>query len=1001
MKRPLLSPSRGLFHYINAKVSSIQFASSYKNNKFVEVYLLHHSLTFPYMKHIYLLIFFQLMSLLWAQAEITDGIPFSTHYSDKDYEVSNNNWDIIQDSRGIMYFANEYGILEFDGNKWEIIQIASNRSNIKSLAIDNKGRLYAGAQGDFGYLDYWQPYGLHFISLTPKIPQECRDFGDVNDIIIKNDQVIFNTWHEIFVYSNDSIQVFKTDNRIKGVFDINDKIIVQDNSAFYELNSGGLIPIAGGEQFSNMDIRFMLPFKDNSVLVGTNSHGLFILKDNVAIEHQVKAGFSFVDNKIINGHLRKNGDYAIGTVGNGICFLNKHGELVYHLSKDRGIQNNEIRALFSDQNDNFWVANKKGIDFVELASPFSLVIPNPDEPLGVYSAAEYNNKLFFATHNGLLETDLKGLIKSPLVNLKFKKRPDLPDLNWNLFNVNGVLVIAHAHGFSQIVGEQQFPLYDEDDGGWVITPLPNNPDYLLGGTYSGLILLKKEGAKFKFIRKIEGFEESCRVIEVDQQNNIWIAHGYKGIFRLRLSDDLSTVVTKSFYDNQKGLPTNVYNSVFKIWGEIVFGTQYGFYKYDMLNDSIVLNKEFTGLLGYGHGRKLQEDSEGNVWFITGEESGIINKHANGSVSVQKDPFLKLNEYYIPGFEHFYFVDSNSTIIGTKDGVVTYNKNKINYSHTKNSVLLREVIGLRDKKEVYNDRFQFLCDTLYNEYYEFPFRDNSLQFSFASPDYESVEDIKYKFFLQGFDRDWSEWTSEQYKDYTNLREGEYLFRVKAKNIHNSVSEEKTFGFEVLPPWYRSPISYALYALVIIFSFSMFLKIRNVKVIREKERYIKEQARLRELEQAHFNEEKLENELAIKNQELSGLAMKVIYKNEKLTELKEKVSTIMGIASDRVAKRLSNLLNFIDIELDDDNWDDFELRFDQAHNNFIKKLKAEFPELTSKDLKICAYLRMNLSSKEIANLLNMTVRGVENARYRVRKRMNLDASVNLTEWLLVRK
>ena len=242
---------------------------------------------------------------------------------------------------------------------------------------------------------------------------------------------------------------------------------------------------------------------------------------------------------------------------------------------------------------------------------------------------------------------------------------------------------------------------------------------------------------------------------------------------------------------------------------------------------------------------------------------------------------------------------------------------------------------------------------------------------------------------------------QYKDYTNLKEGEYLFRVKAKNIHNSVSEEKTFSFVILPPWYRSSIAYTLYALTIMLTFFFFIKVRNIKVLREKERYIKEQTSLRELEQAHFIEDKLQNELISKNNELSGLAMKVIYKNEKLTELKEKVSSIMGVASDRVAKKLSNLLNFIESELDDDNWDDFELRFDQAHNDFIKKLKVDFPDLTSKDLKICAYLKMNLSSKEIANLLNMTVRGVENARYRVRKRMHLDPNVNLTEWLMLRK
>lgn len=171
--------------------------------------------------------------------------------------------------------------------------------------------------------------------------------------------------------------------------------------------------------------------------------------------------------------------------------------------------------------------------------------------------------------------------------------------------------------------------------------------------------------------------------------------------------------------------------------------------------------------------------------------------------------------------------------------------------------------------------------------------------------------------------------------------------------------------------------------------------------EKKRYIEKQERIRKLEQAAFKEEKLQNELESKNKELAAAAMKVIYKNEKVNELKERMVSVKGLASEKVERKLSVLLNFIENELEDDDWEDFELRFDQAHNDFIKNLKEEFPCLTPKDLKLSAYLKMNLSSKEIAQLLNMTVRGVENARYRVRKRMKLDSSVNLTEWLLLRK
>jgi ligand-binding sensor domain-containing protein/DNA-binding CsgD family transcriptional regulator len=950
----------------------------------------------------YLILFFLFIACHFSAIanDITRGVPFIVQYSDKDYEVSNNNWDIVQDQRGIIYIANEYGILEFDGSHWEIIQVPSNRSNIRSLALDCKGRLYAGAQGDFGYVGYSETYGLHFISLLDKVPEEYKDFADVWKVVIQGEKVIFHSWKALFIYENDEVKVIHTGNKIKGVFKVYNKLLVQDEVGLFELTDNELMLLPRQEQFKRMEIRFILPYQDHALLLGTHLHGLFVWKDDTLKPYRIKPHFDFEAAKITDAHVRKDGSYVVGTINQGICLFNPNGEMIMHLSKQCGIQNNEIRHLFSDRNDNLWVANKKGIDFIELASPLSAIVLDPEEPLGVYSVASDQDKLFFATHNGIFQVDSKQMNKISTDPMVFAQVKGSSDVNWNLNKVDNELIVSHAKGFSAIRNGKFFPLYNEN-GAWKVLKLPDHPTYLLGGTYNGLVLFKKVGSKYVYVNKIEGFDESSRVIETDNEGNIWVAHGYKGIYRLSLSDDLSKVKTLSFYNREKGLPSDIYNSVFKIWGEVVFGTQAGFYRYDAANDSMLIHDELNDLVGNGQGRKLQEDVNGNVWFVAGEESGIINKHADGSLSVEKNPFVILNDLYIPGFENFFFLDQKYTLIGTKNGVVLYDPSKNDLHAHKSHVLLRNVLCLQDNQGIYSDRYEYLCDTLVSDSYVFPFNKNSLQFSFSSGFYENAKEVKYKYFLQGFDSDWSDWKSEQYKDYTNLHEGEYLFRVKAMNGYNAVSDEAIFKFVVLPPLHRTKMAYFLYLLVIVLLFLLFLKVKNIKAQREKDRYIKEQVSLRELEHAHYHEEKLQKELKMKDQELSGLAMKVIYKNEKLTELKEKVSGVRGVASDRVSKKLSDVLEFINKELDDDNWDDFEFRFDQAHDDFIKKLKGDYPELTSKDLKICAYLKMNLTSKEIANLLNMTVRGVENARYRVRKRMRLDASVHLTEWLLLRK
>jgi len=450
-----------------------------------------------------------------------------------------------------------------------------------------------------------------------------------------------------------------------------------------------------------------------------------------------------------------------------------------------------------------------------------------------------------------------------------------------------------------------------------------------------------------------------------------------------------------------GLPSAIYNNVFKVWGEIIFGTQKGFYQYDAANDSMIIQDTFTNLLGERHGRKLQEDPNGDVWFVAGTKSGILKQHADGSFSLETTPFNKLDEYYIPGFVNYHFVGNDKVLIGTKDGIVIYDGGKRREKSTEIKVWLRRLESMRDSEYVYHDNLPFLCDTLDMDRVELPFKNNSLRFIFSASYYENIQDVRYQIFMQGLDEDWSDWQDVSYKEYTSLDAGDYVFRIKAKNIYDTKSEELAFHLTILPPWYRTKMAYIVYAFSIILLLYFIIKIRNVKTQVEKKRYIEKQERIRKLEQAAFKEEKLQNELKSKNKELATVAMKVIYKNEKLNELKERMVSVKGLASEKVERKLSVLLNFIESELEDDDWEDFELRFDQAHNDFIKNLKHEFPCLTPKDLKLCAYLKMNLSSKEIAQLLNMAVRGIENARYRVRKRMKLDSSVNLTEWLLIRK
>lgn len=951
------------------------------------------------MARITILITLLLQTIVINSISFRSAVPFIDNYTEKDFKVSCNNQDIIQDKQGLLYFANDYGILEFDGYHWDIIQIPSNRSNVQSLAINDRNQLFVGAHGDIGYLTCNEFNQLAYKSLVNKIESRYQIFGDVLNTFYLNNKVYFHSKDAIFIYENDTIKTITMTGGIMAAFKVNDKIIIQSERMLYQLTPDGNQTILTSLLPEDVQIKLIFPFRENALLVGTAQHGLYTIENGVLKPFSITPSIDFADEKITTGKMSRNGDIVLGTTNNGIYFINQQGVITSHLNRENGLQNNSVKDLFIDKDNNLWCANKTGIDMIEIASPFTrILLENASSP-AVYDAAIYNNNLYLATNEGLLYTSTASLDNIHQKTSKFSRIRSLENTIWSAKEYDGSLLIAHENGFTE-VRNGEITSNIKANGGWKIEPIPNKPDYYLAGTYTGFLLFKRVNHKFEMVSSITGFSETCRVFSFDEDGNIWMAHGYKGIYKLQLSNDLTHFNSIKFYDNKKGLPQDFYNGLIKLKNQILFTTQYGLYKYDSLKDTIIKDGNFTSQTSLPIQYNItQEDSDKNIWIISNENSGIIHWNPDGTHTFEKKPFLKLNSYFIPGFEFIYFVNQSSSLIGTKTGVVYFDGTKNTQISEPLNTLIREIRTVdKDKTILYNDRISSLCNTKSSQSPTFTYAQNNLQFTFTSNSFESIQSIAFQYYLEGFDKEWSEWSTICYKQYTNLPEGTYTFRVKARNTYNTISNETTYHFTISPPWYRSILAYIVYILLTMCAIWLIIQARTKQLRIKQERFMKEQLQERSLERAAFKEEKLKDELMAKYQELSGLAMKVIYKNEKLSELKEKVLALKVSPPESRVRRVDGLVDFIDSELNEDNWEAFSVRFDLAHNNFISRLKTEYPDLTYGDLKTCAYLRMNLSTKEIARLQNLTVRGVETARLRIRKRMNLNASQHLNDIII---
>ncbi|MFD2248060.1 two-component regulator propeller domain-containing protein [Pontibacter ruber] len=966
-------------------------------------------------KYSLFLILFLLFSLSVIAQVKNEGIPYIRNYTLKEYQGSPQNWAVVQDHRGVMYFGNNYGILEFDGNYWRRLGLP-NRSIVRSLAISKSGRVYVGGQDEFGYLQPDSQGVTTFVSLKAAVKDDQNHFADVWNIYTNDEEVFFCTVSGIYHYTQGKVKVYRAPLEPSGFpFYVQGRLFVPvPDKGLYELKNEKLVLIPGSDKIAAYTIASMLPYPGGKVLIFTEENGVFIYDEYSGFNPSDWAIEDFLKKNKVNTATALTEGYAIGTILNGLLLIDTDGTPRQHLNRERGLQNSTIRSIYQDHRGNLWLALNNGIDYVESNSPFTLFDTRMGLPGTAYTSLLDNNTLYLGTSDGLFYKALSEQ-ENPINPITLQSIANSEGQVYNLQKVKGKLLLSHHNGPFEIIDNRAVKLSDHR-GAWMFMQLKKHPDYIICGTYHGLLLYKMVNGKLEFQRKLEGFGESSRVMEEDSEGNIWVAHGYIGLFKLRLSDNLEKVEKVSFYNQKDGFPSDIGINVFKINGKLLFTGLNGVYTYNKSKDRFEvyeeLNKHFDRTKQV---RKLVEDKEGNIWFSAGDEMGFIRKLSNGSYEVVKNVFNKLEGKLVGGFEHLAYYNNQNVLIGIDEGFVHYRPTFLQ-KHSLNekfNTLIRQVQVAAQGTDslVYGgtytnkDGYHFVS---------LPYTLNSLKFTYGAIVYDGIEDVQYQYYLEGFDKGWSPWTNTLQKEYTSLREGTYTFHVRAKNIYNQESEEASYTFKILPPWYRSAWAYTFYVLLGVLGVLLLRRILRIRIRKAEERLQQEQEKALKLKEAQhkeevlkaekeiirLNNEKLESELNHKTKELSSSALHVMQNMEAVYKVKNQLEEVMEQVSDKETRQqLRKILRSVDEEIKiENNWEQFEAHFNQVHQDFLKRLSNDYPDLTHKDLKMCAYLRLNLSSKEIASLLKLSLRGVETSRYRIRKKMNLDPEVSLTESIL---
>jgi len=944
---------------------------------------------------------YQLLAFLLFSSQIL-GQPFIgqreiTNYEKKKYNAGTQNWQIQQDKQGRMYFANNEGVLSFDGNYWELYPLP-NKTIVWSIEMANN-KLFVGGQDEIGYLSPNDGGQLVFHSLKSLLDESDQKFADIWNIVHVGEDIFFRSISRLFKWNKGKMKVYQPSSTWFFLGKFQNKVIAHDETRGIMMYKNGNWEVFIKKQDlpENFYITSISDYTQGSSIITTSKNGLFQLTEEGIKPLTIKG----VNN---NQHFTSvvkidEFNYILGTYNNGVYLFNEKNEVIESFSKQEGLQNNNLRSLYIDKSKNIWMGLNNGISFIPFNNAIKDINPVNFGDGSGYSMAVHKNHMYFASSNGTFELPFEN--KKDLSYLKNDLTNISEGQTWKLGILNNQLYAGKEDGLYQIENRNA-KVVDKKSGYWIFETLSNKQNLVVTGSYEQVRLFNHNEGQLKDIGNIKSFAGSARFLATDADQNIWISHPYRGVYKINLKDS-----STKLYTSDQGLPSTLNNHVYKIKNKVLIATERGIFEYNEVNDRFEMSSYYKKIYGDKSVRYLKEDVLGNIWFVQEKNLGVIDL-SGPKPSIVYIP--ELNGNILSGFENVYSYDKYNTFIGGQKGFyqINFEKYKENISPLK--IFIRNIKIKGDIDSVLfggyhgNINEEQSLSNIGNA--KVAYQLNSFHFEYVSPLFEQQTNLEYSYRLKGFDKTWSDWNKKTEKDYTNLSIGYYVFEVKARNNLNNESPVTSYIFQVLPPWYFNIWSITFYGILLFILIYLLYKLQAKKYSKryqeqQKELELKHQIELEKTDKelVQLKNEKLETEIEFKNSELASSAMNLVQKKEFILKIKETLQHLNKSEKESMdSQDLKKLLRSLSEEEKlNDEWEQFSIHFNNVHGDFLIKLSEKYPILKAHELKLSAYLRMNLTSKEIAQLMSISVRGVEISRYRLRKKLNIPTETNLFQFL----
>ncbi|MWB95026.1 histidine kinase [Flavobacterium sp. GA093] len=896
------------------------------------------------------------------QIQAQELLPFVENYNKSNYQGDNQIWNVVQGNDNAMYFANNHYLLRYDGVTWEKYTLP-NKTIIRSIMVEGD-KIYSGSYKEFGYW-HRKEGKMHYVSITKNLRLfDEKDNEEIWKIFRFNGSIYFQSFNDVFIYKGKHIQKIRFPFLISYCFVVDKNLYVASvEKGVFRMKGSKIANPKGWNVLKNCVVH-AIEKHQNKTYIFTHKNGVFSVEKNGLKPWGNPLNETLKKATINVAKFVKNDKLVIGTGNKGVYVVDLNTDLYKNIDRNNVLMNNSILSIGLDKENDLWLGLDNGIAHVEINSPVSIFYDNTGILGSVYSVAPTHNGYLIASNHGVFEYGAG----------RFSMIPNTQGQAWNITEINNQYVIGHNDG-TFVYNNGTFSKINGISGGWNLSKSSINNNYFQS-TYSG-VLLYDEPSKLTQNRRIQEISKPIKYVAQNKKNELWAADNYRGLYRVLYDDHYQTKKVENVTQQSK-IKNDFGVKIFEFRNEILFLIDNSWYTYNSLTNKLEKNELFNENFKSVSDVVAIDESH----FIVQQNGILYHIYANGNKFVWNIIQEKYYKGKLINDNLKVFRDKDNYLLNLDDGFISLQLKNVK----KQNLDLKTEAFSNQNLVAEDDKIEF---------------NSELKIHVVSGIYGARKpNLFYRF--------------NNTKDFLPITDGLIVLNNLSSGFHSvkiyrhdgaRYDEVSSFEFRVAQPWYFSFWMIVLYLFLIgavFFFYYKWNKLRYIQKLKLQEEELKHQKEILEMELKAENElniqeyEKhiLELELLTKSSEVAGKSLSIA----KQSEMIDNIQQILDSEKD-FNKLKSEIKKAIKInEVNKHEWEIFETNLNQIHNEFIISLSKKFPTLTPKDIKLCVYLKMNLSSKEIAPMMNISFRGVELHRYRLRKKLNLTQEENLSKFLL---